>query len=131
MVSSLFGGKGAATEARKPEPTATVRGSLNMGSTGEGTISRGSKKQHVMPRPLGGKLEVMGGVFGTYVERNFVIKTTDSSLKYYKAGESTGVPVGSLDLRQVEKIVFDEKAGKRDPLRFNIILQVGKEGLQG
>lgn len=24
------------------------------------------------------------GLFGAYAERNFVVKTTDSSLKYYK-----------------------------------------------
>jgi hypothetical protein len=61
----------------------------------------GSRKVPVMPRALGGKLQVGGGLFGAFTERNFLIKTSDCTLKYYKAGESSGTPLGSFDLRQV------------------------------
>jgi len=80
-----------------------------------------------MPKPTAGKLYMGSGLFGSYTERYATVKAADSSLKYFKAGESAGTPLGSIDLRTVEKVVFEEKNGKRDHVKFLLILAGGAE----
>ena len=80
-----------------------------------------------MPKALAGKLFVGSGLFGSYTERYASVKTADSSLKYYKAGDTGGTPVGSIDLRTAEKVVFEEKGGKRDPVKFQMVISGSNE----
>lgn len=53
---------------------------------------------------LGPTWQVGNKLFGSFSEKNFVIKSTDPVLKYYMAGETGGTPAGSLDLRKVRGV---------------------------
>jgi len=124
--------------ASSPTPLAP-----GVGGPGATVVERGGmgKKMPVMPRPLGGKLGLLGGVFGVYSDKYFLVKTTDGTLKWYAGGGvgreggregGTGPPQGSMDMRGVEKVCYEEPkgGGKRDPSKF-VVFCVGGGGRMG
>eukprot|EP00624_Nannochloropsis_granulata_P003859 evm.model.NODE_29438_length_19169_cov_45.707756.3 len=91
----------------------------------------GKKMPPVVPRPLRGKLGLMGGVLGVYSDMYFMIKTTDGALKWCAGGGvgrvggregEDGPPQGSMDMRGVERVCYEmPKAGeRRDPRKFEV-----------